>query len=256
MKKKHVFFLGIVILFLSCDNSSSQQSNNLDDSTIVSNMEIKDGMILLPEPKLKGEISVEESLYYRRSVRKYNNEPLSLEEVSQILWAAYGITEEIAGGPYYLRGGLRTAPSAGALYPLDLYLIVGDVIGLDPGIYKYNSEEHSLELLIEGDSRKELCDAALGQTMIEKAPASIVYSAIYSRNTDKYGLRGEERYVCMDLGHSAQNVYLQATALNIGTCAVGAFIDEMVSALMPFSEDEVPLYIMPLGKIDDLFGDD
>ncbi len=203
--------------------------------------------VKLPEPRLTSDISVEEALLIRRSVREFKNEAITIQDVSQILWAAYGITEE-RSSPSFLRGGLRTAPSAGALYPLEIYLVAGKVTGLKAGIYKYFSQDHSLELVSEGDVRKDLAAAALDQEFLETAPASLMYSAVYSRTTQKYGNRGRERYVCMDLGHSAQNVYLQACALGLGTCAVGAFTDDMVSIVMQLPEDEEPLYIMPIGK--------
>ncbi len=202
-------------------------------------------MISLPAPSLKGLCSVEEALQGRRSVRSYKVKPLSLTEISQLLWAAYGVTEKSTG----FRGGMKTAPSAGAAYPLEIYLVAGDVTGLSDGIYRYLPESHGLLKTGDGDVRSTLCRAAHGQDMIRKAPASIIYSAIYARTTDRYGSRGQNRYVCMDLGHSAQNVYLQAYSLGIGTCAVGAFDDKAVMKVIPFTKDEVPLYIMPLGKI-------
>ena len=206
-----------------------------------------DQIIKLPEPLLTSSVSVEEAMQNRRSVREFKPDAMTIEQVSQILWAAYGINEP-RSHPSFLRGGLRTAPSAGALYPLDIYLVCGNVEGLQAGIYKYLSEGHSLELVSEGDIRKELAKAALEQNFIEVAPISIVYVAIFSRTTQKYGDRGRERYVCTDLGHSAQNVYLQAYALNLGTCAVGAFTDRMVSMVMLLTDREEPLYIMPVGK--------
>jgi SagB-type dehydrogenase family enzyme len=206
-----------------------------------------DQIIKLPEPLLTSSVSVEEAMQNRRSVREFKPDALTIEQVSQILWAAYGINEP-RSHPSFLRGGLRTAPSAGALYPLDIYLVCGNVEGLQAGIYKFLSEDHSLELIAHGDVRKDLAEAALEQDFIEVAPVSIVYVAIFNRTTQKYGKRGRERYVCTDLGHSAQNVYLQAYALNLGTCAVGAFTDKMVSMVMLLTDREEPLYIMPVGN--------
>ncbi|MBI4645181.1 MAG: SagB/ThcOx family dehydrogenase [Bacteroidia bacterium] len=180
--------------------------------------------IMLPQPLHDGKMSVEKAMNNRRSERQFKDSPLSLAEVSQMLWAAYGVTEKM-DKPTFLRGGLKTAPSAGALYPLELYLVAGKVDGLEAGVYWYKSEEHKLLKISAQDVRKSLCDAAYGQEMIEEAPASIVYSAVFERMTSKYGARGRERYVCMDLGHSAQNVYLQAESLGLGTCAIGAFED-------------------------------
>lgn len=205
-------------------------------------------LIKLPEPSFNSDYSVEEALLNRRSVREFSDEALSLKEISQILWAAYGVTEELSH-PAFLRGGKRTAPSAGALYPLDIYLVAGNVEGLEAGVYKYIADGHSLELHAAGDIREDLAMAALKQDFVKDAPATLFYSAIYSRTTQKYGDRGAERYVCMDLGHSAQNVYLQCISLGLGTCAIGAFTDDMVSSVMMLTNKEVPLYLMPVGKI-------
>lgn len=230
MKKLFPFFMAV-----SLTNGTSAETDPKDSN-----------VIKLPKPRDKSDASVEEALHGRRSIRSYKNEPLTLAEISQLLWAAYGLNEDIKAG---LREGLKTAPSAGACYPLEIYLIAGKVTALPEGIYKYNPEEHTLEKICGGDKRAELCNAAYWQDMIKDAPASIVYSAIYERMTGRYGNRGRDRYVCMDLGHSAQNVYLQAFSLGIGTCAVGAFDDKAVKKVIPFTKKEEPLYIMPLGKI-------
>lgn len=203
--------------------------------------------ISLPEPVTKGSISLEETLNNRRSRRSFEKEGVSIKDVSQILWSAYGITKPNTSAQ--TRGGLRTAPSAGARYPLEIYAVVGDRIeGVPAGLYRYVAIDHKLELVIPGDLRKELCKAALNQKMVEDAPFSLFFSAVYKRITDRYGDRGKERYVCMDLGHSAQNVYLQAESLSLGTCAIGAFSDEKVIELLKLPQEETPLYIMPIGK--------
>lgn len=201
----------------------------------------------LPAPLLSGKVSVEEALSKRRSHRSFTNEAISAEDISQILWSAYGITHPLSGYPQ-TQGGLRTAPSAGALYPLKIYVLIGRVKGIEPGVYRYSSKEHKLARVIDRDVRDQLADAALRQEMISTAPVVIFYSADFSLNTRKYGERGRERYVCMDLGHSAQNVYLQAEALHLGTCAIGAFNDAEVRAVMQLPENEEPLYIMPIGQ--------
>ena len=204
--------------------------------------------ILLPSPSFKGKVSIEEVLSRRRSVRYYEDNPLSIDDISQLLWSAYGITKSI-DSPAFLRGGLKTAPSAGALYPLELYLIAWNIDQLKNGIYKYFPEDHSLKLVTNGDKRDELSTAAWDQSWLKEAAGAIVYSAIFSRTSDKYSIRGEERYVCMDLGHSAENVYLQGMALGIGTCAIGAFNDNKLKELINMPEEEKPLYIMPIGKM-------
>ena len=204
----------------------------------------------LPKPGTDGTVSVEKALAERRSVRSFTTDPLTLDEVSQLLWSAYGITYTRDGMPDFVRGGLRTAPSAGALYPLEVYLVAGNVEGLRAGLYRYVSDGHLLQMLIGGDLRLDLQRACHGQRFVGSAPASIVYSAIYERCTSKYGERGRERYVCMDLGHSGQNVYLQCEALGLGTCAVGAFDDEAVHKVMRLSEEEEALYVMPVGRVE------
>ena len=147
-----------------------------------------------------------------------------------------------------MRRGFRAAPSAGALYPLEVYVVIGKggVVGLEPGIYHYNPHTHALELIKEGDYRDELCAACLGQPWVGKAPVSIVITAIYERTMVKYGKRGI-RYVHIEVGHVGQNVYLQAVALGLGTVAVGAFYDEEVRKVLGVSENEHPLYVMPVG---------
>ncbi|MGC8948909.1 MAG: SagB/ThcOx family dehydrogenase [Thermoprotei archaeon] len=208
--------------------------------------EIEDkNKIILPLPKLIGTMSVEEALAFRRSIREYTDDPITLEKLSQILWAAYGISE--------IKWGLRTAPSAGACYPLEIYVIVSlnGVISdngyIAPGIYHYNVQSHVLGLIKSGDFREELYKAALEQEWVRKAPVNIVITAIYERTTQRYGERGRIRYVHMDLGHVGQNIYLQATALSLGTVAIGAFHDDNVKKIIGLPDYEEPLYIMPLG---------
>ncbi len=209
---------------------------------------VKKGNIYkLPLPRYDSQVSLEETLLNRRSHRDYTGEALSAEQLSQFLWAAYGITHPLKE-PAYRRGGKKTAPSAGALYPLEIYAVVGKVKGMDPGVYRYIPAQHSLKREIDGDVRSSLSKAALHQEMIEDAPACLFYSAVYERTTSKYGKRGESRYVCMDLGHSAQNVYLQAETLGLGTCAIGAFDDIEVARVLKLPAEETPLYIMPLGR--------
>ena len=196
-------------------------------------------VIELPEPRLTGDTSVEEALSTRRSIREYRDEPLTLSDVSQLLWAAQGITD---------KRGFRTAPSAGALYPLELYLVAGNVTDIPAGIYKYSPYKHNLTRIVDGDKRDALSDAALEQECVRRCSAAIVFSAVYERTTGKYGKRGI-RYVHIEVGHAAENLHLQAVSLNLGTVAVGAFFDDEVKQIMNLPEDEEPLYIMPVGKI-------
>ena len=194
--------------------------------------------IPLPQPRYTGAVSVEQSLQQRRSVRSYKDEPLDMAEISQILWSAQGITS---------RRGFRTAPSAGALYPLEIYLIAGNVKELPFGIYKYRPRDHVLLEIVSGDRRSQLSRAALRQGSIRKAPAVILFCAVYERTTGKYGQRGI-RYVHMEVGHAAQNVCLQAIALGLQTAVIGAFRDAEVKAIANLPADEQPLYFVPVGR--------
>ena len=190
----------------------------------------------LPEPRRKGKLSLEEAIVARRSIREFSDESLTLQELSQILWAAQGITS---------RWGGRAAPSAGALFPVDTFVVVGNVESLEAGVYKYGVKEHSLQKTFSGDGRQELAEASLSQDFIATAPASIVLAAVYDRITVKYGKRGH-RYTDIEIGHIGQNIYLQVEALGLGTVAIGAFHDEEVKRAIHISEAE-PIYIMAVG---------
>lgn len=192
--------------------------------------------VKLPEPRPSGEMSVEEALAARRSVRSYQDEALSLTELAQLLWAAQGITAHWGG---------RTAPSAGATYPLEVYAVVGEVIGLEAGVFHYRPDGHLFVRRTVGDLRGELASAALGQEWVREAPVSLVIAARYERTTRRYGERGV-RYVHIEVGHAGQDIYLQAEALGLGTVIVGAFDDQDVKTLLGIEEE--PLAIMPVGR--------
>ncbi len=195
--------------------------------------------IKLPEPKYEGNISVEEAIHKRRSVRSYSGAPLLISEISQLLWSAQGITDS--------KWGLRTAPSAGALYPLEIYIIVGNAIELNKGIYKYDPQKNELLKIADGDKRNDLASAALGQSSIVDGAVCLVFTAIFERTTVKYGDRGI-KYVYIEAGHSAQNVYLQAYSLGLGAVVIGAFYDEKIQKVLNIPSNEIPLYIMPIGR--------
>ena len=201
--------------------------------------EYKAENIKLPKPAEDSKTSIEKAMLKRRSVRSFKVSSLTLAEVSQLLWAAQGITSPRE---------LRTAPSAGALYPLEVYIVAGNVDALQDGVYHYRPARHELAQVIKGDRRTELCAAALGQTSVRSAAAVIVFSAVYERTTVKYGNRGI-RYVHMETGHAAQNVFLQAVSLNLGTVVIGAFYDDEVRKVLNMSDREQPLYIMPVGRM-------
>lgn len=194
----------------------------------------------LPVPETKGLMSVEEAIWRRRSIRSFTGEPLRISEVSQLLWAAQGITD-------YERK-LRAAPSAGATYPLEVYLVVSNngVVGLAEGLYHYDPFTHRLEYTLKGDLRFDLTEAAYKQSCVMEASISIVLVAVYERTTSKYGERGI-RYVQMEAGHVGQNLYLQATALGLGMVTVGAFNDDEVQEILQLSKEQKPLYIIPVG---------
>jgi SagB-type dehydrogenase family enzyme len=196
--------------------------------------------IKLPAPRERGEMSLEEAIARRRSVRRYGTESLSLSHLSQVLWAAQGLTDA---------RGLRAAPSAGATYPLEVYVFVarGGVEGLEEGIYHYNANNHSLHLHKGGNLKEELAIAALDQEFIAQAPVDIVICALYERTSWRYRGRAE-RYVHMEVGHVGENIHLQAAALGLAVVMVGAFEDDGVRKLMGLEEEVRPLYIIPLAK--------
>jgi len=194
--------------------------------------------IELPLPRLQGAISLEEALQSRRSIREYSPDSLTLAEVAQLLWAAQGVTAKWGG---------RTAPSAGGLYPLEIYLASSNVENLESGVYLYNPQDHGLTIIKKADVRKQLTKASLDQKWVNEAAINIVIAAVSQRTTSKYGERGI-RYVHMEAGHAAQNVYLQATALGLGTVTIGAFHDEQVKEVMAMADDASPLYVMPVGR--------
>jgi SagB-type dehydrogenase family enzyme len=210
-------------------------------------------IVKLPSPRLKGEVSLEETILRRRSIRRYQKQPVELSQLSQVLWSAQGITGT---------GGFRAAPSAGATYPLEIFVAIGKqgVImrevptasrqapeELASGIYHYEVDAHALTLQKSGDLRPDLARAALDQEFIVEAPVDIVICAIYYRTSYRYGGRGE-RYVHIEVGHVGENIHLQALALGLATVEVGAFHDEEVRKVLGVQEQTKPVYIMPLGR--------
>ena len=194
--------------------------------------------VKLPEPVYESNMSVEEAIKERRSIRRYGKNSLKLSDVAQLLWAAQGITG---------KGRFRSAPSAGATYPLEIYLVAGNVTRLKPGIYRYLPQVNALEPVIKGDKRDGLSAAALNQKMVKNAQINIVITAVYKRTTGTYGERGA-RYAHMEAGHVGQNIYLQAETLGLGTVAIGAFDDASVVNVLELDKEEEPLYIFPVGK--------
>ncbi|MBU7032940.1 MAG: SagB/ThcOx family dehydrogenase [Theionarchaea archaeon] len=222
----------ILMVFCLC----LQQPSSGGNTSLVPQQ--SDSHIILPPPLVEGDMSVEEAIRLRRSVRDFSDHSLTISHISQLLWSGQGITEAFK----------RAAPSAGATYPLTLYLIVGEggVEGIPHGIYEYIPDSHSLICMKEGDFRSGIASACLNQTFIAKAPVSIVIAADYERTTRRYGERGI-RYVHMEAGHVGENIYLQAVALHLGTVVVGAFQDDELHHVLGLPVEEVPLYVMPVG---------
>ncbi len=228
-------FVLVTVLLLLCSCGQSEQTSAASRTPA---LEVEKMIIKLPKPKYNSDVSLEESLVKRRSVRDYTGELLTIEEVSQLLWAAQGTTSNWGG---------RTAPSAGALYPLEVYVIVGDVQDLAIGIYLYKPKKHEVVMIADKDVRQQLAGAALGQSSVKKGAIDLVFTAVYQRITRKYDDRGI-KYVHMEIGHAAQNVCLQATAMDLGVVTIGAFNDQEVSKILNLPKDEEPLYIIPVGK--------
>lgn len=192
----------------------------------------------LPKARMEGTVALERTLQFRRSLRQYSRAAVTLAEAAQLLWAAQGVTG---------RGGYRTAPSAGALYPLETFLCAGRVDTLPAGVYKYRPGRHDLIRLAEGDLRSKLASAALGQAWVREAPLTIALAAVFQRVTGRYQQRGI-RYAWMEAGHAAQNVLLQAVALGLGGVPVGAFDDRAVQRILRMTGEEEPLYLIPIGR--------
>lgn len=188
--------------------------------------------IALPLPRTNGPLSLEQALTRRRSVREFSDQPVTRAEIAQLLWAAQGVTS-----PY----GFRTAPSAGALYPLEVYVVTADAT------YHYLPAEHALALIVAGDRRQELWRVALRQEAVRQAPAVFVIAAVFARTEQKYGPERTPRYVHLETGHVAQNLLLQAVALDLGAVPIGAFDDAGVQAALSLPPDHYPLYLIPVG---------
>lgn len=233
-----VLLVGLALLFyLGClhPKTVTEQPNPLPRANTMTQEKI----INLPKATTS-KMTLEDALQKRRSERAYLDQALNLKDIAQILWAAQGVTESSWGG--------RTVPSAGALYPIEIYLVVRKVEKLEPGVYHYLPTSHQLNQVLAGDVSNKLAPAAFGQSFISQAAANLVIVGVFERTTSKYGERGNH-YVYMEAGHAAQNVYLQATSLNLGTVSVGAFSDEAVQKLLNLDLGEIPLYIMPIGIV-------
>lgn len=200
-----------------------------------------EGTVDLPDPATTGTVAVESAIAARRSRRAFGDAPLALREVGQLLWAAQGITAPASGH--------RSAPSAGARYPLEVFVVVGEpgVVGLATGVYRYDPDGHELALLREGNAQSELRAAASDQESVERAALDVVFTAVDERTTSRYGERGALRYVPMEAGHAGENLYLQAEALGLSTVSIGAVDDGRVRSILGAPENHRPLYVFPVG---------
>lgn len=200
--------------------------------------------IKLPAPSKQGALSLEQTLAQRRTHRSFVAKPISLNQLSQLLWAAYGVT----GGKYGI--ALKTAPSAGATYPLEIYAVVGKgaLKELKPGVYRYLPENHSLELIKAGDQRQAAASASLGQSWAAQAPVMLLIAAQYERCTTKYGQRGRT-YTHIEAGCVGQNIFLQAEALGLKAGIIGAFDDDELADSLGIPTNQPPLLLMPVGYI-------
>lgn len=192
--------------------------------------------IQLPEADYNG-LLLEQALKQRRTIREFSVQPLQLQALSQLLWAAQGITSQM---------GLRTAPSAGALYPLEIEVVVGAVDGLPPGIYHYLPKRHRLQKVLNGDRRNDVARAAREQRWMADAQIMLIITAVARRTEHKYGHRAEI-YVPIEVGAAAQNVLLQAVSLGLSAAIVGAFDTQRLHKLVSAKNQEVPLLILPVG---------
>jgi len=225
-----IAFVAVIFAFYSGPNESASTNR------------IVISIIKLPSPQLIGNMSVEQAIQNRRSVRKYSNQSLNLADVSQLLWAGQGITDT--------QRKLRAAPSAGQVYPLELYIVVGigGVSGLNEGLYHYVPQNNTLEEIIKGDLRNNLSQIADGQPWVKQAPMNIIITGNYQKMINKY--KNQQlctRFVDMEAGHVGENIYLQAEARGLATVSLGSFDENQMIRLLHLTKNETPLYIFPVG---------
>ena len=195
-------------------------------------------MLTLPEPSFRGTVSVEEALRRRRSTRAFLPAPLAVDQVGQLLWSAYGVTHQ---------RGWRTTPSARECYPLEIALVASQVDGLDSGLFYYNGVHHSLSKGLGGDLRQALFETTFNQASVKEAPAVLVISAVYTRAEPEFGDSARD-FVHMEVGHSGQNVHLQAEALGCGTVVIAAFSPREAARVLGLPDGQNPVYLMPVGR--------
>lgn len=227
--------LAVYVLFSTQDGDTEIEAGDTEEMALIE----------LEDPRLEGPLSVEEAIFQRVSRRNFSDKPVQKGDLGQLLWSAVGKTVQGVTGP------TRAYPSAGGINPLAAYAVVGNVQDMEPGIYKYIGDNHSLEMLVPGDHRRKLMEASFNQRMVAQAAVNIVITGDLSRVERRYGEDRGPRYMAMDVGAAGQNIHLQAEALNLGTVIVGAFQDAHVRQILQRDEQETPLYIMPIGHLPD-----
>lgn len=229
-----IILLGILFIYLIW-HESPVKSGTVSSRSVI-------GTFNLPNPQISTKISVENAIQNRHSIRQYTNESLSLQDISQLLWAAQGITNN--------KTKFRAAPSAGHTYPLEIYIMVGKggVNGLEGGLYHYDPLNHRLEKTLNGDLRADFSKAAHGQQWVNDAPVNIIITGVYSKMINKYkDGKLSTRFVDMEAGHVGENIYLEVEARNLATVAIGSFYEDRVMELLHLPANETPLYIYPVG---------
>lgn len=226
------FYISSPFTTFASDNSAEQETPAQSEKVAVGDT------ITLPEPRTDGKISVEEAIANRRSIRNISDAIVEKRKLSQLLWAAQGITEK--------KRGWRAAPSAGAKYPIEIFVFVGNVEDVDKGLYRYIPEGHKLVCMANYDRRRNLARSIYRAERIYTSPLVFVIGAVYERTEIKYGTERGPRYVHMEAGAVAENIYLQAEAMYLSTVLIGAFDDNFVYKACQMDEEK-PLAIMPIG---------
>ena len=229
-----VMLLFTALLFFSCRTVFKEPA----EEELASSIDEPVDSVELPLPEEVESLSLEEAFQQRRSDRDFSDQALTLEQVGRLLLAAQGHGSDV------ISGATRPVASAGATYPIEIYIVAGKVDGLSAGVYQYNLSEEKLVLAAEGDFRENLARAAYRQNFVASAPATIIVTAEYQRTTQRYGERGK-RFVYMESGSAAQHIALQATALDLGNVIVGAFKDDKVQELLQINE--APMLLIPVG---------
>jgi len=242
MRKKSQYILLAIILLLTFLVVYLVSTTSLKPVQRENQSRIVLGTFELPPATVTSNMSVDQAIKSRRSVRTYSTTSLTLQDVSQLLWASQGITDS--------ERNYRTAPSAGHVFPMEIYLVTGNnsVQGLGAGIYHYNPFNNTLEKIAEGDQRYNLSQAAHQQKWVETAPISLVITGNYQKMKEKYpDERISTRFVDIEAGHIGENIYLEAVAHGMGTVAIGSFYDDQMINLLKLPSTETPIYIYPVG---------